>query len=154
MRRLIMSGVALCVVSSVEAANVQSCTVSNSVINFGIYDPLDPVSDDNNAGSVQINCKLTGTGTASVDVALGASAGTLAQRRLVNGSYFLDYNIYTKPSYTIIWGDGTAGTNTQQGTMSKAVETLSWTLYGRVPAGQLNVAPGTYTDTVQVTVTF
>ncbi|NBP09032.1 MAG: hypothetical protein EBU76_11310, partial [Gammaproteobacteria bacterium] len=42
-----------------EAANVQSCTVSNSAINFGIYDPLDPVSDDNNAGSVQINCKLT-----------------------------------------------------------------------------------------------
>lgn len=154
MRRAIAGLVFLLVVSSVDAANIQSCTVSNSSINFGLYNPLDPISDDNNAASVQISCNVVGSGTASVGVALGTSAGTLAARRLVNGSSFLNYNIYIDPSYTTIWGDNTAGTSIGSGTLSKIRETMSWTLYGRIPAGQLNAAPGTYTDTVQVTVTF
>jgi spore coat protein U-like protein len=154
MHRLPVVLILLLAVSSADAATTQSCTVSNSAINFGIYDPLDPTNDDNNAGSVQISCKVTGSGTALIDVALGAAAGTLTQRRLVNGTNFLNYNIYTNPSYTTIWGDGTAGTFTQSGALSKTVETMSWVLYGRIPAGQLNAAPGTYTDTVQVTVTF
>jgi len=154
MYRAVFGLILLLAMSSADAATTQSCTVSNSSINFGVYDPLDPISDDNNAGGVQISCKVTGSGTAVVDVALGASAGTLAQRRLVNGSNFLNYNIYTDPSYTIIWGDNTAGTSIQSVNLSKTLETWSWTLYGRIPAGQLSAAPGTYTDTVQVTVTF
>jgi spore coat protein U-like protein len=154
MHRSLVGLILLLAVSAADAATTQSCTVSNSAINFGIYDPLNPANDDNNAGSVQISCKVTGSGTALIDVALGAAAGTLTQRRLVNGTNFLNYNIYTNPSYTTIWGDGTAGTFAQSGALSKTVETMSWVLYGRIPAGQLNAAPGTYTDTVQVTVTF
>ena len=74
MHRLPVVLILLLAVSSADAATTQSCTVSNSAINFGIYDPLDPTNDDNNAGSVQISCKVTGSGTALIDVALGAAA--------------------------------------------------------------------------------
>lgn len=141
-------------ISMADAATVQSCTVNNSTVNFGIYSPLDAANDDNNAGSVQISCKVNGNGTAPVDVALGVSGGTMGQRRLQSGTSFLAYNLFTSPSYTTVWGDGTGGSALQSVALTKTLETMSWVLYGRIPAGQLNAAPGTYTDTIQVTVSW
>lgn len=153
-RRAIVTMLMLIGIPTADAATVQSCTVNNSTINFGIYNPLDAASDDNNAGSVQINCRVNGSGTALVDVALGVSGGTFSQRRLQSGTSFLNYNIFTSPAYTTVWGDGTDGSVPQSVALTKTLESMSWVLYGRIPAGQLGAAPGTYTDTVQVTVSW
>lgn len=139
-------------------ANVvhQCNAVTATALAFGTYTP-DATSAKTATSTIKVKCTKNSPVTIALDkgmTALGAAAGTLTQRRLVNGTNFLNYNIYTNASYTTIWGDGTAGTFTQSGALSKTVETMSWVLYGRIPAGQLNAAPGTYTDTVQVTVTF
>lgn len=136
------------------ALNVQSCSVSNSTINFGLYDPLNPRNDDNNAGLVQLSCTLTGSGNLPVVVALGLSGGTLAQRKMFNGVRSLDYNIYTSPTYATVWGDGSAGSAAQSAVLTKSTTSASWVLYGRIPAGQLSVAPGVYSDVIQVTVSW
>lgn len=146
---------ALCTVPATQAAlTIQSCTVSNSSINFGIYNPLDPLPNDNNAGSVTLSCNVAGNGAVPIDVALGVSGGTFAERRLVNGTSSLAYNIFTSATYSTVWGDGSAGSTLQFGAITKSVTSVTWPLYGRIPADQLTAVPGNYVDTVQVTVSW
>lgn len=56
----------------------------------------------------------------------------------------LDYNLFTDPAFTQVWGDGTAGTFTM---MSNGNDILR--VYGQIAAGQ-NVADGVYSDAVTV----
>ena len=153
MKKCLAALTVLFAVASAHAAlTIQSCSINSASINFGVYNPLDPNPDDNNAGQIQISCTVNGNGApVPVEVSLGVSGGTLAQRRLTNGSSFLNYNIYTNSTFTTIWGDGTAGTSTQTRSISRGGNSASWVLYGRIPAGQLSVAPGVFTDSVQVT---
>ena len=70
------------------------------------------------------------------------------------GANMLDYNIYTTPGFTSVWGDGSGGTLTQSFNGSLlSLGSTTFTGYGRVPAGQY-VVPGGYNDTLTVTVTF
>lgn len=66
------------------------------------------------------------------------------------GSDLLDYNLFTDPAMTRIWGDGTGGTYV----VNRRVRTwrVRWIrVYGRIPAGQ-DVPAGSYTDNVRVTI--
>jgi len=63
----------------------------------------------------------------------------------------LAYNLYLDSTRLTIWGDGTGGTGTFSG-MGTGSD-VGTTVYGRIPAGQ-NVAVGTYSDLITVTVTF
>ena len=60
------------------------------------------------------------------------------------------YGLYQDSGRTQVWGDS-AGTNTAAGTGSGLAQTFS--VYGRVPA-QSTPSPGTYVDTVVVTVSY
>src|SRR5205085_11704978 len=69
------------------------------------------------------------------------------------GAARLNYNMYTTPSYTIVWGDGTSGTSVENYNANQNQNQISFTDYGRVPASQF-VTAGSYTDTITVTVTY
>jgi spore coat protein U-like protein len=71
---------------------------------------------------------------------------------MANGANLLNYAVYTDSARSTVWGDGGAGaTATIDGTGSGTAQ--STTIYGRIPAGQ-TVPAGSYSDTVNVTVTY
>ncbi|WP_315762686.1 spore coat U domain-containing protein [Sphingomonas sp. Y38-1Y] len=94
------------------------------------------------------------TNTTPYNIGLNAGAGsgaTVAARRMTSGAgATVTYELFRDPARSQIWGN-TAGTDTLAGIGNGAVQTL--TVYGRVPA-QTTPAAGSYTDTVQVTVTY
>lgn len=94
------------------------------------------------------------TNTTPYNIGLNAGAGTgatVATRRMTSGSgATVVYELFRDPARSQIWGN-TAGTDTLAGIGNGAVQSL--TVYGRVPP-QTTPAAGSYTDTVQVTVTY
>lgn len=94
------------------------------------------------------------TNTTPYNIGLNAGAGTgatVAARRMTSGAgATIVYELFRDPARSQIWGN-TAGTDTLAGIGNGAVQSL--TVYGRVPA-QTTPAAGSYTDTVQVTVTY
>ncbi len=63
----------------------------------------------------------------------------------------LAYQIYLDAGRATVWGDGSASSSTKSGTGTGSVQSIS--VYGRIPS-LATVVPGSYTDTVTVTVTY
>jgi spore coat protein U-like protein len=100
--------------------------------------------------SIGVQC----TNTTPYNIGLNAGAGagaTVEARRMTSGAgATVTYQLFRDAARTQTWGN-TAGTNTLAGTGNGAVQTVQ--VYGLVPA-QTTPAAGSYTDTVQVTVTY
>jgi spore coat protein U-like protein len=62
----------------------------------------------------------------------------------------LHYQLFSNSGYTTNWGN-TVGTDTLAGTGNGTTQPL--TVYGQIPAQQL-ATPGSYTDTIIVSVTY
>lgn len=125
-----------------------SCSVSAADVSFGAFQPLDNAPLDG-AGTVTVSCGPIGL-LVSYDLKLSAGgSGGYATRRMTGGGHTLDYNLYTSPSRTTIWGDGSGGSGfvsdawlISLGQMSRA-----HVVYGRVPAAPA-ARPGAYSDTI------
>jgi spore coat protein U-like protein len=137
----------------VSATVVSACLVSAATLNFG--NAIDPT-----AASVPIDASTTMTvictSTTPYSVALnaGANAGgasVFGSRAMKFGTHTLGYQLYLDSTRATVWGDGTVGSGVLPGTGSGSNQTL--TIYGRLPA-LTGAVPGTYTDTVTVTVTY
>ena len=128
------------------AQAVTTCTVSATTVAFGVVQ----FSVVNSTGTVTINCNAN---DASITVALstGGSA-SYAPRKMSSGANKLQYNLYKDSAHTLVWGNGTSGTVTNTGSAIANVA-LKFTVYGQVPAQALP-APGSYTDSITVTVTY
>jgi len=72
---------------------------------------------------------------------------------MLKGSEALNYNLYLDAARTIIWGDGTAGTQTYFIKNPTNNQDVTVPVYGRVPTGQ-SVSKGTYSNTITVTINF
>jgi spore coat protein U-like protein len=138
--------------STQAALNIGSCSVTNTSLSFGLYNPLSPTALTNNASSVQITCQTSGNGSAPVTAQLSRGAGSFQNRTLRNPNGSLRYNVFVDPAWTIIWGDGTGGTSTQSAILTRASGTANWITYGLIPAAQTSTPAGTYTDLLQVTI--
>jgi len=134
-------------------APARACTISVTGVAFGAYDPQLPAPDDS-TGTVDLACHPS---VQSPVVSMNAgSYGSMATREMASGTNRLDYNLYTTIARTVVWGDGSQGSATVTmtgGRVNAGVRRFSRTIYGRIPTGQF-VAPGTYGDTITVTVTF
>jgi len=128
------------------AAEVQAgCTVTTTPVSFGIYLGNTNVSS---TGTVTTSCdNLTPALNLVVRLDAGSNSnGSFVTRKLKSASNkILNYNLYTDAAHTKIWGDGTNGTYDQQA--------RKLTAYGLLSNGQI-VDPGTYNDTVLVTITW
>lgn len=131
------------------AARAQ-CTVTATAVSFGTYLPFSATPTDS-TGSVTIGCRLVGPYTVSLNAGLHGG-GNFSNRRMSSGPRFMSYQLYTNATRTTVWGDGTGGTSVVSGVCSSVCNSNN-TVYGRIPARQV-VTPGTYTDTILVTVTF
>ena len=85
----------------------------------------------------------------------GLHAVVAGQRRMAGPAPdYLAYELYRDPSRTQRWGNDTAGgTNTVNGSGSTQTNPTVLTVYGRVPVQAVG-APGTYTDTITVTLSY
>lgn len=136
------------------------CSVSTSGVGFGDYDPLLATPDDSSA-NVAVTCTrviLVDPFTINYTLSLSrGSSGTYAPRRMNAGSARLNYNLFRDAARAQVWGDGTNSTGTVAGTANfvwfQTSQTSNHTAYGRVPAQQ-NASPGSYTDTIVLTITF
>jgi spore coat protein U-like protein len=141
-----------------RAAVSFTCTVSATGIAFGNYNPLNSIGDSA-VGSWTVICNAIGSGSATVAGTLTlstGSSGSYANRTMKSGTNTLQYNIYLTPSHAQIIGDGSAGTfaPSDSGTVTAGqVYQVTGSMYGFMPPLQ-DVSPGSYTDTIVVTVTY
>jgi spore coat protein U domain-containing protein, fimbrial subunit CupE1/2/3/6 len=153
--------VALGTSTTVGALSCLSATVTATGPAFGTYTPLN-VGNTYSNGSVSVTCfistALFGQASASVTLSAGSS-GSFSPRKMLSGTNGLNYNLYADSAYTQVWGDGTAGTSTVTDNFTFILTGGLWQMvttpvYGQIPAQQLSVVPGSYLDTITVTVNY
>ncbi len=132
---------------SVLATVVSTCNVSATNVSFGTV------------GLVNSNVDATSTVTAQCSISLpytvslnGGNAGASdpTQRKMAKASENITYGLYKDSARAQPWGN-TIGTNTVAGTGTGLSQAN--TVYGRVPS-QTTGSPGSYSDTIVVTVTY
>lgn len=131
---------------TVSAYVLPSCKVSASNMNFG------------SSGIIAANVDATATLTLTcsngapytVSLSNGNTGTSPILRKMVNGANSITYGLYRDAARSAQWGS-TIGTNTASGTGNGSLQTM--TVYGRVQP-QNTPAPGTYTDTIVVTITY
>src|SRR6202034_430618 len=115
-----------------------SCSATANSVAFGTYDLTSPTALQGTS-TVTVTCTEV-LGSTSVTVYLSTGSGT-----------------YTTAAQTTVWGNGTGSTTYDTLTIGSGVflgtSSASGTVYGAVPALQ-NPAPGSYTDTITVTVNY
>ncbi len=128
-----------------------ACSFAGAAVAFGSYDSLSLAPLDT-IGTLVYQCNQKGH---NVMITLSRGNGTsFATRRMTNGSQQLSYNLYRDAARTIIWGDGSGGTqaysikNPQPNNQNITVP-----IFGRIPAGQ-SATVGSYSDTITITMTF
>ena len=130
----------------VRARVIDYCEVAATDLDFGIAGLLDANIDA--TGSVRVRC------TNGTNYRIGLNGGLSGasspdQRRMSNGPHSVRYGIYRDAARTLGWGD-------QPGNSVSGVgngHSQTYTTYGRV-FPQPAPPPGTYTDTIVVTVTY
>jgi spore coat protein U-like protein len=136
----------------VSATLASTCTVSANPLSFGVYQP----GQGGVSGSTTLAVRCTSGAPFSLALSAG-TGGTVAQRLMSMGAGRLQYNLYTTAAHTTVWGDGTQSSATVSGTgRGLGAGAITQTVYGRVPDSPANVdlAPGLYSDTITVTVSY
>jgi spore coat protein U-like protein len=146
---LACAGLALLAAPPARAAT--SCTAAASGVAFGTYTPLQPTALEAN-GTITITCTGVLFDTATVSLSPGLS-GTYTNRTLTSGASALNYNLFTSSADSAVWGNGSGSSSTVQAVIWFFAPTATLTVYGAVASGQ-DPAPGTYTDTIMVTVNY
>lgn len=135
--------------SGVRARLDNSCqiTVIANDLDFGQVPP--PGTAITATSNIAVNCPVQTPWSIGLNNGLHYSAGW---RRMADATgRYITYQIYRDPSHSQIWGD-TLGTRYNHTTPANG-NTVNVTTYGLVPA-QLNAAPGSYSDTITVTLTY
>ena len=138
---------------TVSANIVASCTVAATNLSFGTYNPA---SGTALTGSSTISVYCTNSTPYTVFLNAGTGTGsTFTTRKLLNSttSTTLGYNLYTSSQLTTVWGDTTASTGDITGTGAGTLTAVPATVYGSIPINQ-DMAPGTYSSTITVTVNY
>ncbi len=133
----------------VTATVEDACVVSATNLTFGTYTPL---SGDDLDGSttVEVTCTDSTGYEIGLDPGLGGGA-TVASRIMSDGSgNDLVYTLYEDAGRTAVWGE-TLATDTVVDTGTGGAQ--NFTIYGQITGSQ-TVPPGSYSDTITVTVTF
>lgn len=132
---------------TVQATNATICSVSAAALSFGTTGVLQGNLDA--TSSVSVTCTNQAPYTVALDGGLsGATDPT--QRKMTLSGASVTYGLYQDANRLTPWGNS-AGVNMVAGTGTGLAQ--SFTVYGRVPA-QNTPAPGTYSDTVVLTVSY
>lgn len=138
------------------------CSISASSVSFGAYDPLLTQPDDS-VGTVTVTCNYVAPGSTTVSYTVAVSNGlngtSATTRRMASGTSRLGYNVFNDAGRSQVLGSGTGGTVVARGSISvgpgsgNRTRSVTHTFYGRVPQA-LDPAPGAYSDTLVLTLTY
>ena len=131
-----------------------SCTINAATLDFGSTSLLATLIDATTTLSV------TCTNTTPYSIGMDNGVNFSATRRMQQGASgnFIGYAIYTDAARTNPWTTASSSTTCTAanscflGTGNGSAQSI--TVYGRVPALGSGPAPGVYTDTVTMTVTY
>ena len=115
--------------------------VSAPDLDFGTHGVLAADVDDTSTLSVQC--------TKTTPYNIGLDDGINGVRKMKLGTSTIDYELYKDSSRSVSWGNAAAARKSATGDG----DSQDHIIYGRVPS-QTTPAPGTYQDTVTVTVSF
>ncbi len=147
MNALRMLAVALAMWAGAESAEA-ACTLSATGVAFGTYDVFQ-VSPTDSTGSITYRCG----NDRGIRIAISSGrSGTYVNRTLTQGAENLLYNLFYG-GFSQVWGDGSGGTTTYYAANPPKNRDVVLTVYGRLAAAQ-DVAIGSYTDTVVVTLEY
>jgi spore coat protein U-like protein len=139
----------------VTATVLSTCSASATAVAFPNYTPGGGAVTAN--GTISVKC----TNTSPYHVALNAGSSTndaFTQRlmTLAAGTATLQYNLYTTAGFATVFGDGTGTTATIAGTGAGLATPVTTTVYGQLLDSTANqaVAPGNYSDTITVTISY
>lgn len=133
--------------TTATATVVTSCTVSVTNLSFGTAGLL--TSNIDATSSVAPQCTNGLPYTVSLDGGL-TGANDPTQRKMTRTSEQVTYGLYLNAARSLPWGS-TVGTNTASQTGTGLTQSI--VVYGRIPP-QTGRSPGTYTDSVVVTVIY
>ena len=131
---------------SVTMSITAGCTVGATAVAFGTQSTLGNVTSG--TGTLSIVCTNTTPYTIALDKGGGSGASTTVRLMTGPSSATISYGLFQNAAFTQNFGNTT---DTLAGTGTGSTQTV--TVYGRVPA-QNSPAPGSYADTVNVTVSF
>jgi spore coat protein U-like protein len=124
------------------------CVVSATPIVFGTYRPLHP-SDAVSIATITYTCSGV-RGRVRIGLSRGDS-GSFGIRVMHQGDKMLEYNLFMDPTGTIVWGDGTGGSQVNTTDRPANGSSINLIVYGRIHAGQ-PAATGLYRDNIFVIV--
>ena len=142
---------------NVTANVASSCMVSApGSLAFGAYDPVDVnnATDLDGQGTINVRCTRGTTTVIALEQGTAPDTGsdcTTPLRRMSNGAERLAYFLYSDDTHSTVWGCTTANDVSHSSTNSAQAATLD--VYGVIPQAQ-DVAPGSYSDTVRIALTF
>ena len=131
-----------------------ACNVTATGVSFGAYDVFVTTPTDA-VGSIAVSCDEVPPSDVIVSISPGSSGIYFPrQMRRAGGPDRLNYNLFTTPAMSAVWGDGTGGSSTVfLKNVKRPRHPVVTPLYGRIPPGQ-DVSVGSYSDSVTVTVTW
>ncbi len=131
------------------------CTLVTTNLAFGTYATARVMPLDT-SGNVTVRCDGVAGQFINYTITLNSgNSGSFMPRKLTNGSFSINYNIYLDAARVNVWGDGNVGT----GILSDSyvpiagVNVRNYTVYGRIPGFQA-VAVGNYNDSLVATLTY
>jgi spore coat protein U-like protein len=142
-----------------------TCSSSNVALSFGPYLAITASPLDAQANLV-VTCTRqisppgdVGPAKTTISVSLGPSGGSnsIQNRQMFRGGGpdLLNYNVYLDAGRISVWGN-TTGVDTATRTINvpnRGTASATFTFYGRVFALQ-NITPGTYSDSLLITVNY
>lgn len=128
----------------VKVSVAATCTIEGGVLDFGPYTAGQTRNLDASGSLRLLGC--TQPVTIAVDGGRGGSISNRAMRSSSGGR--LRYQLYRFSTRDTVWGTDSSARKLKPLGREQAIP-----VYGRIPSGQ-KVPAGTYTDVVQVTMTF
>ncbi|KSV64857.1 hypothetical protein N185_34285 [Sinorhizobium sp. GW3] len=134
-------------------ASAQSCNFSLSNLDFAMVDTLSGLEATSTA---TLSASCTGLLLSRVLVCPGIGAGsggaTPSVRRMLSGAATLNYQLYSDPARSIIWGSQQWSYPSRPPALAVNLGLLGsgqaqTTVYGKVFANQIGAAPGVYMST-------
>jgi spore coat protein U-like protein len=126
------------------------CLISNAQpLAFGTSGLLNTTSANDVSTTFQVQCSNTTPFTIGLDAGTGTGATTTTRLMTSAASATIAYTLWQDTGHSTNWGNSGSGLLGDNGTGSA----VTYTVYGRVPA-QATPAPGLYSDTITITVTY
>jgi spore coat protein U-like protein len=132
-----------------------SCTINAATLTF----PSTPgTSLTSSAVTANTTVSVTCTNSSPYAIGMGQGNNYSSGNRMANGTNFLPYGLYVDSGYTHPWTTAASSTTCTTandcylGTGTGSAQSIP--IYGQVPTTATAPVPGTYSDTVLMTITY